>query len=154
MRNKINPIKVFAIRDEVRPATGSADAAAIDLRINLAEREPFMILRPGESRVVGSGLFMEIPVGWCGIIIPRSGLGSRGIHIKNVTGLIDADYRGEIALGLVNNGNEEIILERFERVCQMVIVPHYPHVLEFVESVEDLSETDRGTGGFGHSGKQ
>lgn len=154
MRNSIHPVKVFAIRDEVRPVTGSADAAAIDLRVNLSEREPYILLQPGESRLIGSGLHMEIPVGWCGIIIPRSGMGSKGLHIKNVTGLIDADYRGEIQLGLVNNGSEEIIIERFERVCQMVIVPHYPHVLEFVESVDELSETDRGTGGFGHSGKQ
>lgn len=151
---KITPIRIHAIKDELRPAVATEGSAAIDLRVYVANRSGFITLQPGESATLGTGLYVEIPIGWCGLIIPRSGLGSKGLHLKNVTGLIDADYRGEIKMGLINKGTEEFVVSDFDRVAQMVVVPHYPHVLEFVDSVDQLSETDRGAGGFGHSGKQ
>lgn len=154
MSNSIQPIRIYAVREEVKPTAATEGSAAIDLRVNLSEREPYVVLTPGETRHFTSGLFVEIPVGWCGLVIPRSGLGRQGLHIANVTGLIDADYRGEIGLTLTNNGTDDIIINRFERVCQMVVVPHYSHCYEFVESQEELSDTERGAGGYGHSGKE
>lgn len=146
-------IKIFALHDELLPTTGTAYSAGIDLRANLDPREEFFILNPGESRTIGSGLFVEIPQGWCGMCIPRSGLGSKGLHILNSTGLIDSDYRGEIRLGLVNNGKEPISIGRFDRVVQMVILPHYPtDAIEVVSSVDELSKTNRDSGGFGSTG--
>lgn len=152
MINTIPPIRMFATLPELAPTVGTEGSAAIDIRVFVPDTAGFFLLKPGQTRKLTSGLYVEIPVGWCGLIIPRSGSGSKGLHIANSTGLIDSDYRGEIGLTLTNNGTEDISVSNFDRVCQMVVIPHYPHVFEYVDNPKELSETERGTGGFGHSG--
>lgn len=109
-------------------------------------------LAPGERRVVGTGIAVAIPSGYCGLTTPRSGLAARlGLGIANTPGVIDAGYRGEVKLILVNlDGHEEIELRRGERVAQLLIVP-----VAWAQVVEtgELPPSDRGTGGFGSTGR-
>lgn len=130
------------------PAYSTASSAGMDLRANINEE---VILRPLERAIVKTGLFMEIPVGYEGQIRSRSGLAiNKGITVLSSPGTIDADYRGEVCIIMVNLSNEDFVIKDGERICQMVIAKH--EKAEWV-SVENLIETDRGTGGFGHTGK-
>jgi dUTP pyrophosphatase len=120
----------------------------MDLRANL---EQPVILKPLERILVPTGLFIELPVGYEAQIRPRSGLAiKKGITVLNTPGTIDADYRGEIQVILINLSAEDFKIEHGERICQMVIAKH-----ETVgwRPVEILEETARGEGGFGHTGK-
>ena len=129
------------------PKYESAQAAGMDIRCFL--REP-VTLQPLERKLLPTGLYLELPEGYEAQIRPRSGLAlKRGLTVLNSPGTIDADYRGEIGIILINLSNEPQTIESGERVCQMVIARHeQPEVIE----VESLSETERGAGGFGHSG--
>lgn len=122
-----------------------------DAGMDLTTRETVTIY-PGETVMVGTGVAVEIPQGYFGMVVPRSGLGSRGINISNCCGIIDSGYRGEIKAPLHNNrsimGRSETI-ERGERVCQLIVVPYVE--CECVE-VDELAESERGEGGFGSSG--
>lgn len=107
-------------------------------------------LQPGETQMVGTGLAAEIPEGFFGLIAPRSGLASKyGITLANTPSVIDSGYRGEIKLALHNIGKKGYTVHRDERVAQMVVIPYA--TCDCVE-VDELSETDRGEGGFGSSG--
>lgn len=108
-------------------------------------------LEPGERKIIKSGMAVEIPLGWVGLIIPRSSTGVMGLNLSNTTGVIDSDYRGEIALPVVNNGSEEITIFAMDRIAQLVLVPHYDYT--YMEVVDELSATERGTGGFGSTGR-
>ncbi len=122
-------------------------SAGMDIRANLAAP---VILRSLERTLVPTGLFIELPVGYEAQIRPRSGLAfKKGISIVNAPGTIDADYRGEIRIILINLSNEEFVIEDGERIAQMIISKH-----ERVDwmKVEKLDETNRGAGGFGHTG--
>ena len=122
-------------------------SAGMDLRANIDEP---VILKSLERTLVPTGLFIELPEGYEAQIRPRSGLAlKKGISIVNSPGTIDADYRGEIGVILINLSNEEVKIEDGERICQMVIGRH--DKAEWVE-VEELEKTDRGAGGFGHTG--
>lgn len=129
------------------PKYESAQAAGMDIRCFLSE--PVTLL-PMERKLLPTGLYLELPEGYEAQIRPRSGLAlKRGLTVLNTPGTIDADYRGEIGIILINLSNEPQTIESGERVCQMVIARHeQPEVIE----VESLSETERGAGGFGHSG--
>jgi|SRR5665647_1327045 len=123
-------------------------SAGMDLRADIAEP---IILKPLERKLIPTGLFIELPAGYEAQIRPRSGLAiKKGITILNSPGTIDADYRGEICIILVNLSSEEFIINDGERICQMVIASHVQ--AELVE-VRELGDTERGAGGFGHTGK-
>jgi dUTP pyrophosphatase len=122
-------------------------SAGMDLRANI--QEP-IILKPLERTIVKTGLFIELPIGFEAQVRPRSGLAAKkGISVLNAPGTVDADYRGEIGVILVNLSNEDFTIENGERVAQLVIAKH--ERAEWVE-VKTLSETSRGAGGFGSTG--
>jgi|TARA_R100000501_G_C2619820_1_gene113114 dUTP pyrophosphatase len=124
-------------------------SAGMDLRANISEA---VTLRPLERTIVKTGLFIELPVGYEAQVRPRSGLAAKkGITVLNAPGTIDADYRGEIGVILVNLSNEEFTIENGERVAQMVIAKH-EHISW--EEVDTLEETTRGAGGFGSTGNK
>jgi len=122
-------------------------SAGMDLRANIDES---IILKPLERAIVKTGLFMELPVGFEAQVRPRSGLAAKkGITVLNSPGTIDADYRGEIGVILVNLSNEDFEIQDGERIAQMVVAKH--EQIEWVETVE-LESSDRGEGGFGSTG--
>jgi dUTP pyrophosphatase len=129
------------------PAYETNGSAGMDLRANL---EADIVLKPLERTLVPTGLFIEIPVGYEAQIRPRSGLAVRyGITLLNTPGTIDADYRGEIKIIMVNLSTEEFVIRDGERIAQMIIAAH--EMAEWTE-VDELVETARGAGGFGHTG--
>ncbi len=122
-------------------------SAGMDIRANI--NKPIS-LKPLERALIKTGLFIELPQGYEAQIRPRSGLAyKKGISIVNSPGTIDADYRGEIGVLLVNLSNEEFIVNDGERICQMIISKH--ETIDWLE-VDILEDTDRGSGGFGHTG--
>ncbi|MCQ2328641.1 MAG: dUTP diphosphatase [Paludibacteraceae bacterium] len=129
------------------PQYESAMAAGMDIRCNITAP---VTLQPLERKLIPTGLFIELPQGYEAQIRPRSGMAlKRGLTVLNTPGTIDADYRGEIGVILINLSNEPQTIEPGERICQMVIARHeQPQLVE----VTELSTTDRGAGGFGHSG--
>ncbi|HEY5498909.1 MAG TPA: dUTP diphosphatase [Bacteroidales bacterium] len=131
------------------PQYATALSAGLDLRANI---DVPVILKSLERKLIPTGLFIELPAGYEAQIRPRSGLAiKKGVTVLNSPGTIDADYRGEICAILINLSNEDFIIEDGERICQMVIASH-----EQAEwnQVEVLNETERGAGGFGHTGKK
>ena len=130
------------------PAYATALSAGMDLRANLTEP---LVLGTLERSMVPTGLYIELPAGFEAQIRPRSGLAAKhGISIVNAPGTIDADYRGEIRVVLVNLSNEPFTVEPGERIAQMVVARH--EQVEW-ESVEELAESGRGSGGFGSTGQ-
>lgn len=126
-------------------------AKAGDAGMDLTSRQTVEIAPQG-TVMVGTGVAMEIPEGFVGLVFPRSGLASkRGINLTNCVGVIDSGYRGEIKAPLYNAGHDTQVVERGERVCQIVIVPF---VTCECEEVEGLSDTERGDGGFGSTGRR
>ena len=142
-------VKIINKSNNPLPRYESAQAAGLDIRCNLTES---ITLRPLERRLIPTGLYIELPVGYEAQIRPRSGIAlKRGLTVLNTPGTIDADYRGEIGVILINLSNEDQVIEPGERICQMVIAKHEQPTLE---EVSVLNETERGAGGFGHSGVQ
>ena len=140
-------LKIINKSNNPLPRYESAQAAGMDIRCHLAEP---VTLQPLERKLLPTGLYIELPIGYEAQIRPRSGLAlKRGITVLNTPGTIDADYRGEIGVILINLSNEPQTIEPGERICQMVIAKHEQPELE---QVQVLSETQRGAGGFGHSG--
>ena len=131
------------------PRYESEQAAGMDIRCNISEA---ITLQPMERKLIPTGLFIELPAGYEAQIRPRSGLAlKRGLTVLNTPGTIDADYRGEVGVILVNLSGEAQTIEPGERICQMVIAKHEtPEIME----VSELSDTERGAGGFGHSGRK
>ena len=133
----------------VMPAYETINSAGMDLRAYLPDGE--LVIKPMQRALVPTGLFMEIPVGYEGQVRPRSGLAIKsGITALNSPGTIDADYRGEVKVILINLSDVDFVIKSGDRIAQMVIAKH--EQMEVVE-VETLSETERGAGGFGHTGK-
>lgn len=131
------------------PQYATLHSAGLDLRANL---DSPIVLKPLERCLVPTGLFIELPVGYEAQIRPRSGLAiKKGITVLNTPGTIDADYRGEICVILINLSAEAFQIEDGERICQMVIAAHERAEWELTDS---LNETERGAGGFGHTGKK
>lgn len=129
------------------PAYATEQSAGMDLRANIEEP---IVLKPMERRIIPTGLYMALPQGFEAQIRPRSGLAfKKGITVLNSPGTIDSDYRGELMVLLINLSTEEFIVNDGERIAQMVIARH--EVAEF-QVVEELDDTERGAGGYGHTG--
>jgi dUTP diphosphatase len=140
-------IKIINKSSHNLPHYETIASAGMDLRANITEA---ITLRPLERTIIKTGLFIELPMGYEAQVRPRSGLAAKkGVTVLNTPGTIDADYRGEIGVILVNLSNEDFIIKNGERVAQMVVAKH--ERAEWVP-VEELSETSRGAGGFGSTG--
>ncbi|MCI6523668.1 MAG: dUTP diphosphatase [Parabacteroides sp.] len=141
-------IKIINKSHHPMPAYATPQSAGMDIRANLTEP---VELKPLERKLIPTGLYIALPEGYEAQLRPRSGLALKhGLTLLNSPGTIDADYRGEIGVILVNLSSEPFTIADGERICQMVITTH-AHV-EW-EAVETLDETERGAGGFGHTGK-
>ena len=139
--------KIVNKSSNATPAYATSQSAGMDLRANL---ESPITLNPMERAMIPTGLYIELPVGYEAQVRPRSGLAAKhGITVLNTPGTIDADYRGEIKVILVNLSSEPFEIQHGERIAQMVIAKH--ETVQW-EEVEVLSDTERGAGGFGSSG--
>ena len=131
------------------PEYSTMSAAGMDLRANI---DSDITLKPFERKLINTGLYLEIPEGFEAQIRPRSGLAiNKGITVLNSPGTIDSDYRGEVCIILINLSENDFVIKDGERIGQMVIAKH--ERAEWL-SVETLIDTERGTGGFGHTGKK
>jgi dUTP pyrophosphatase len=141
-------VKIINKSTNELPAYATADAAGMDLRANL---ETAVTLQSLERMLIPTGLFMELPAGYEAQIRPRSGLAiKQGLTLLNTPGTIDADYRGEIKIIMINLSGEPQTIQPGDRIAQMVVAPF---VQVTMAPVEELTTTDRGAGGFGHTGK-
>lgn len=142
-------IKIINTSNHQLPHYETLASAGMDLRANITEP---ITLKSLERAIVPTGIFIELPVGYEAQVRPRSGLAAKkGITVLNAPGTVDADYRGEVGVILVNLSAENFTIENGERIAQMVIAKH--ERAEWVK-VDSLSETDRGAGGFGSTGTQ
>lgn len=140
-------VKVINRSSNVLPKFSTEHSAGVDLRAFLDEK---IVLKPFERILVPTGLYFELPAGYEAQIRPRSGLAIKhGISVLNSPGTIDSDYRGEVKVVLINFSNEDFIIENGDRICQMVLNKY--ETFEW-DLVSELSETERGVGGFGHTG--
>lgn len=140
-------IKIINRSNHPLPHYETIASAGMDLRANISDS---ITLQPLGRTIVKTGLFIELPIGYEAQVRPRSGLAAKkGITVLNAPGTIDADYRGEIGVILVNLSNEEFVIEAGERIAQLIIAKH--DRAEWIE-VEELSTTKRGEGGFGSTG--
>lgn len=143
-------IKVKKLKpDATVPTMGSKFAAGADL---YSAEDADVVIEPSETKFIGTGLAMEIPEGYVGLVYARSGLAcKRGLAPANKVGVVDSDYRGEIKVVLHNHGKEAQTVEKGERIAQMVIAPY---LSVNYEEADALSETERGEGGFGSTGRK
>lgn len=140
-------IKVVNKGHHPLPQYATTQSAGMDLRANL---DASITLKPMERRLIPTGLFIALPEGFEAQVRPRSGLAlKKGITVLNAPGTVDADYRGEVGVVLINLSQEDFVVEDGERIAQMVIARHEQAMFE---TVEVLDETERGTGGYGHTG--
>jgi dUTP diphosphatase len=140
-------IKVVNKGHQPLPEYATPQSAGMDLRANI---EAPITLKPMERRLIPTGLYIALPVGYEAQIRPRSGLALKhGITVLNTPGTIDADYRGELMVLLVNFSDSDFIINDGERIAQMVIARHEQGIFKVVETLDD---TERGTGGYGHTG--
>lgn len=134
--------------DGLLPSYGTEHSAGLDFYSN---NEQPITIKVGEKKKIGTGLKVQIPDGYFGAIYPRSSAGAKlGLRLANTVGIIDADYRGEITLVLINEGDKDVIINRGDRIVQMIIQPYYK--LD-VEHVIELDSTERGEGGYGSTGR-
>lgn len=146
-------IKVELTNKDCMPTYSSEEAAGLDMRANITDRAGFIVLTPGSSTSFDLGCKVQIPKGWCGIVLPRSGLGrTYKVKLDNTIGLIDSDYRGVIGVAITNTGNKDLIIEHGMRICQMTIIPHLGNHNADVVLVDSLEESARGENGWGSSG--
>ncbi|MBK8805119.1 MAG: dUTP diphosphatase [Bacteroidales bacterium] len=140
-------LRVINKSKHILPDYSTVYSAGMDLRANI---DSSVVLKPLQRAIIPTGLFIELPEGYEAQIRPRSGLAAKhGITVLNSPGTIDADYRGEIKVILVNLSNDDFLIEDGERICQMVI---NSYTKASISEVKELSETVRGSGGFGHTG--
>ena len=142
-------VKIINKSHHPLPAYQTNQSAGMDIRANLTEP---IELKPLERKLSPTGLYIALPDGYEAQIRPRSGLAIKhGITLLNTPGTIDADYRGEIGVIMVNLSNDPFVINDGERICQMVVAQYQQ--IEW-QTVESLDETERGAGGFGHTGKE
>ena len=140
-------IKIINKSQHPLPDYETLASAGMDLRANLSEP---VVLKPLERAIIKTGLFIALPLGYEAQVRPRSGLAAKkGVTVLNSPGTVDADYRGEIGVILVNLSNEPFVVENGERIAQLIIAKHERAVWD---KVEELDETSRGEGGFGSTG--
>ncbi|HMM11664.1 MAG TPA: dUTP diphosphatase [Bacteroidales bacterium] len=141
-------IRIVNHSSNTLPAYETAHAAGMDLRANL---DAPMLMQPGERAMVPTGLFIEIPEGFEAQVRPRSGLAIKhGVTVLNSPGTIDADYRGEVNVILINLGSQPFEIRHGDRIAQMIVSRHEKVIWQ---QTDELSHTARGKGGFGHTGK-
>jgi len=142
-------VKVKKLTETAKlPTRGSVFSAGFDL---YADNNVDITIHPHETRKIGTGLALEIPDGYYGAIFARSGLATKeGLRPANCVGICDSDYRGEYIVAVHNDSNEDRIIEPKERIAQLIVM-QYPHIT--FEEVDELSDTSRGEGGFGSTGK-
>ncbi|MEO8069621.1 MAG: dUTP diphosphatase [Flavobacteriales bacterium] len=147
MQNPTARVRVINKGHQVLPSYATPQSAGMDLRANL---DAPIVLAPGQRALVPTGLFLELPEGTEAQVRPRSGLAFKhGITVLNAPGTIDADYRGEVGVLLINHGQEAFEVKDGERIAQLVVAGYARVVFD---EVDDLRATERGAGGFGHSG--
>lgn len=140
-------IRAINISGNPLPEYATPRSAGMDLRANVEEP---IILKPGERKLISTGLFISLPEGYQAEVRPRSGLALKhGVTVLNSPGTIDSDYRGEIGVILINHSDEDFVIQKGERIAQMVIACH--EKAEWVP-VDSLDDTERGDGGYGHTG--
>lgn len=140
-------VKIINRGHQPLPSYATEQSAGMDLRANIDEP---IVLKPMQRTIVKTGLFMALPPGYEAQVRPRSGLALKhGITVLNSPGTIDADYRGEIGVLLINLGDKDFVINDGERIAQMVIAKHETVTFSLTES---LDETERGAGGYGHTG--
>ena len=144
----MNPVRVKKLHPSATlPTYGSAEAAGADLYACL---EAPVTVQPGETAWIGTGIALEVPVGCAGLVYARSGMAAkRGLAPANKVGVVDSDYRGEIKVVLLNHGTQPQTVEHGERIAQFVITPV---LTPAYQEVEELTDSQRGTGGFGSTG--
>ena len=141
-------VRIYNESNNFDPDYETPESAGVDLRANRGG-----IIQPGETQLVGTGLYMEIPKGYEGQMRPRSGLAlKKGISLTNSPGTVDSDYRGEIGIILINHGKNSFMWEPGDRLAQMVFAPVVQMDFEQVEFLDELDETERGEGGYGSTG--
>ena len=143
---KVNVMKLKA--DAILPTRGSSSAAGYDLYACPDTDE--VVIKSGQTVKVGTGLAFQIPEGYFGAIFARSGLAAKGLRPANCVGVADSDYRGEYIVALHNDSSADMTVAKGDRIAQLVVMPYLS--VEFDE-VDDLQKTERGTGGFGSTGK-
>ena len=144
----VNFKKVNGGEDLEKPAYQTPWSAGMDLRANITEE---IVLKPGERRLIGTGIALELTPSQFAFIVPRSGLAHKfGISIVNSPGTVDGDYRGEIFVNLINLGNEDFTISRGDRIAQMIIIHSF--VQTSLKEVSDLNETQRGEDGHCSTG--
>lgn len=150
IQNDYSVLKVKRVSDTaILPTRGSEKAAGIDLYADI--HEPFITIAPQQTKVISSGIACEFPEGYWGALIPRSSTGiKKGLSLANNLGCIDEDFRGPIMMAFYNHTDHSVIIERGEKVAQLILLPYY---LYDVVEVDELSETKRGEGGIGSTGK-
>jgi len=147
MKQQVNVKKLN--KDAIIPTYGTEFSAGADLYACIKEK---VIINPGETVMIHTGIAVEIPIGYAGLVYARSGLASKkGLAPANKVGVVDADYRGELMVALHNHSLKPAEIEKGERIAQMVLTPFL--AAEFLEATE-LSDTQRGSGGFGSTGKK
>lgn len=143
-------VKIYSKSGEI-PKYETENSAGLDLRALLDKP---MIIKPMERVLIPTGIFLEIPNGFEGQVRARSGLSIKhGLTMVNGVGTVDSDYRGELKVPMINLGNEEFKVESGDRIAQIVFARYETVNFEPVDSTEDLEKTERGTGGFGHTGR-
>lgn len=140
-------MRIILLDPRCTPTQNRPGDAGYDLRAKL---DAPITLNPGEREHIPNGFIPEIPLGFTGLLVSRSGLGSKGIVVANQVGVIDSNFRGELTTCLRNTSNVTYTVEPYEKIAQLVITLSYSHP---VEAVSELSTTERGTKGFGSSGR-
>ncbi|MFR5262912.1 MAG: dUTP diphosphatase [Christensenellales bacterium] len=150
MNSKMNRVKIYSKSGEL-PRYETENSAGLDLRALLDEP---MIIKPMERVLIPTGIFLEIPNGFEGQVRARSGLSIKhGLTMVNGVGTVDSDYRGELKVPMINLGSEEFKVESGDRIAQIVFAKYETVSFEAVSSTEELEKTERGAGGFGHTGR-
>lgn len=150
MNSKMNRVKIYSKSGEL-PRYETENSAGLDLRALLDEP---MIIKPMERVLIPTGIFLEIPNGFEGQVRARSGLSIKhGLTMVNGVGTVDSDYRGELKVPMINLGSDEFKVESGDRIAQIVFAKYETVSFEAVSSTEELEKTERGAGGFGHTGR-
>ena len=151
VKNDHSTLKIKRVSDTaILPTRGSKKAAGIDLYADI--HEPFVAIAPHQTKVIGSGIACEFPEGYWGALVPRSSIGiKRGLSLANNLGVLDEDYTAEILMAFYNHTDSPQIIERGERVAQIILLPYY---LYDVVEVDEIRQTERGEGGIGSTGRK
>lgn len=142
-------MKIKVDNQKYLPEVKTEFSAGADLKV---KTEKDIVVKPNESAEIHTGVYLEIPKGYVGLLFVRSSFGKKGLMLKNSVGVIDSDYRGEVIAQVINTSKRDIVLVDTERFAQIVVVPCLS-LKDNLEVVDELEETERGEGGFGSTGK-